>query len=99
MKSAILGIMLLLALTAPTHAMFQDYDGGPILSVGDDHIVIQGENGRYVVEPLGVCSWCQVGIHVTLRFQGFIRGALRPKDDWGAVRPLQVLILEDARNE
>jgi hypothetical protein len=99
MKKTILAVVFALALGTPTYSAFQEYDGGAILSVGDDYIEIQGENGRYIVEPLGICSWCQVGIHAVLRFQGFTRATLRPKDDFGQVRPLRVLILHDTRNE
>jgi hypothetical protein len=99
MKRAIFAFVLAFVLAAPAYSAFPEYDGGPILSVGEDYIEIQGEKGRYIVEPLGICSWCQVGIHAILRFRGFTQATLKPKEDFGDVRPIRVLILHDTRNE
>ena len=74
-----------------------DYDGGVIQSIVDDRIYVKGELGDHIFEPIGVCSWCEEGVEVSIAFQGYTRATLQPKSLPFPVRPLPVLIIRDGR--
>jgi hypothetical protein len=74
-----------------------DYDGGVIQRIVDDRIYVKGELGNHVFEPIGVCSWCEEGVEVSIAFKGYTRATLQPKSLPFPVRPLPVLIVRDGR--
>ena len=86
-------------LITPNHlcGLSFDYDGGVIQSIVDDRIYVKGQLGDHIFEPIGVCSWCEEGIEVSIAFQGYTRATLQPKSLPFPVRPLPVLIIRDGR--
>jgi hypothetical protein len=76
-----------------------DWDSGPIETISGDQIYINGRRGRHVFEALGSCSWCEQGLDVLIRFQGFARAIITPKDETLRRRALRVLVIKDGREE
>ncbi len=86
-------------LITPNHlwALRIEYDGGLIERIGEDRIYVKGEMGDHIFEPIGVCSWCEEGIEVSIVFQGYTRATLQPKSQSFRGKPLPVLIIRDGR--
>jgi len=78
-------------------ALGTEYDGGIIERIADDRIYVKGEMGDHVFEIIGVCSWCEEGLEVSIAFKGYTRATLQPKSPSFQGRPLQVLIIRDGR--
>ena len=78
-------------------ALGTEYDGGIIERIVDDRIYVKGEMGEHIFEILGVCSWCEEGLEVSIAFKGYTRATLQPKSPGFQGRPLQVLIIRDGR--
>jgi hypothetical protein len=78
-------------------AVSVEYDSGLIERVVDDRIYVKGGLGDHVFEPVGICSWCEEGVEVSIAFQGYTRATLQPKSQSFRGRPLQVLIIRDGR--
>ncbi len=81
----------------PAGALRVEYDGGPIKTIVDDKIYVQGSLGSHVFEPIGVCSWCEEGVEVLITFSGYTRATLQPKSESFHGRPVPVLIIKDGR--
>lgn len=76
-----------------------DYDSGPIESLDEGLILVKGNRGVHVLEPLGVCFWCEEGMEVLITFLGFTRATLKPYSRSIRGRPIKVLVLEDGREQ
>ena len=79
-----------------------DYDSGPINLIVDDTVYIDGNNGVYAVELLGMCTWCEEGIEVLIKFLGFTKATIQPyraPDDAAIFKPVRCLLVRDARYE
>lgn len=75
-----------------------DYDSGPIESMQEDSIIVKGNNGTTVLEPIGECLWCEVGLEVLITFRGFVRASLRPYADTDDRRAITAFIVKDGRD-
>jgi hypothetical protein len=78
-------------------ALGVEYEGGMIERIVDDRIYVKGEMGDHIFEIIGVCSWCEEGLEVSIAFKGYTRATLQPKSPSFQGRPLQVLIIRDGR--
>jgi hypothetical protein len=74
-----------------------EYDGGPIEAISEGKLYVQGNTGQYIFEPIGLCSWCEVGIEVLISLQSLTRATLRPKSESFSARPVNAFIIRDAR--
>ncbi len=77
----------------------QRSDNGFIEAMPDERIVVQGYLGTHVLELIGVCSWCEVGASVTIRFLSATRGELILMDTGIRKPPVPVFILVDGRDQ
>ncbi len=78
-------------------ALGTEYDGGIIERIADDRIYVKGELGDHIFEIIGICSWCEEGLEVSIAFKGYTRATLQPKSPSFQGRPSQVLIIRDGR--
>jgi hypothetical protein len=76
-----------------------EYDGGLIETISESKIHVQGSRGQHIFEPIGMCSWCEVGIDVLITFHGLTRATLRPKSESFSGRPVKAFILRDGREQ
>ncbi|MBI5248237.1 MAG: hypothetical protein HY912_01970 [Desulfomonile tiedjei] len=94
-------ICVCLVQAAPvTHAA--EYDSGLINHIIDDTVYVDGNNGMYVVELLGMCTWCEEGMEVLIKLPGFMKATIEPYRQPGDVsrfKPVRALIIRDARYE
>lgn len=74
-------------------------DEGFIEAIVDENIVVQGFLGTHVLELLGVCSWCEVGTSVAVRFISHTRAELREAETTIRRPPIRVFIIRDGRGE
>lgn len=74
-----------------------EYDGGPIEAISEGKLHVQGSTGQYIFEPIGLCSWCEVGIEILITLHSLSRATLRPKSEFFAARPVNAFIIRDAR--
>ena len=74
-------------------------DNGFIEAMLDEKIVVQGYLGTHVLELIGVCTWCEVGMQVAVRFISVTRAELVQTDTGIAKPPVNVLILIDGREQ
>ncbi len=72
-------------------------DEGVILWMSNEKMVIKGLIGTHEVELLGVCSWCQVGVSVAVRFISLTRAEIVEPESKMPRPPVKVLILKDGR--
>ncbi len=99
MRAVAAGALCLLIVLAfhHQHSLGADYDAGIIERIVDDQIYVRGDLGEHVFEPIGICSWCEEGVEVSVTFKGYTRATLEPKSTSFRGRPLQVLIIHDGR--
>lgn len=74
-------------------------DNGFIEAMLDEKIVVQGYLGTHVLELIGVCTWCEVGMQVAVRFISVTRAELIQTDTGMAKAPVNALILIDGRDQ
>jgi hypothetical protein len=74
-----------------------EYDSGPIESMPEDHIVVRGNLGTTVLEPIRDCLWCEVGLEVLITFRGLMKASLRPFADPDNKRAITAFIVKDGR--
>ncbi len=91
-------ILIPILVVAPAQAQLStDYDSGPIVSISEGMIHVKGNKGDHIIEPIGVCSWCEADLEVLITFKGFSRGALRPYVGGSATREIKAFIVRDGR--
>jgi hypothetical protein len=78
-------------------ALRLEYDGGLIEAISEGRLYVQGSTGQHILEPIGLCSWCEVGMEILITFHGFTRATLRPKSESFSARPVKAFIIRDAR--
>lgn len=79
-----------------------DYDSGSIDLIVEDTLYIEGTKGVYVVELLGLCTWCEEGLEVLVQFLGATRASIKPyrePGDFSSFKPVKALIIRDGRYE
>lgn len=74
-------------------------DNGFIEAMLDEKIVVQGYLGTHVLELIGVCTWCEVGMQVAVRFLSVTRAELVQTETAIAKPPVNVFILIDGRDQ
>jgi hypothetical protein len=74
-------------------------DEGVIEAIVDENIVVLGFLGTHVLELLGVCSWCEVGSSVAVRFISLTRAELIDTETRISKPPVQTLIIRDGRGD
>ncbi len=97
-----LGIMAavcLLVLICNGTVRAQKYDVGVIEDMSEGNIYVRGSHGLHVLETLGSCLWCRVGLDVLVSFEGFTRAKLSPYSESVRGRPVRVFVLRDGREE
>lgn len=77
----------------------QDYDVGVIEQMSEGNIYVRGTHGRHVLETLGTCLWCEVGMEVVVNFEGFTRAKLSPYSESVRGRPVRVFVIKDGRED
>jgi hypothetical protein len=77
----------------------QKYDAGVIEDMSEGNIYVRGSHGLHVLEALGSCLWCQVGLDVLVTFEGFTRAKLSPYSESVRGRPVRVFVLRDGRED
>jgi hypothetical protein len=85
--------------TAASSAARVEVDHGTIESISDGRILIQGTRGNHVLEMIRDCTWCEERMHVTVKFIGYGRATIRPKNQDFTARPLPVIVVKDGREE
>jgi hypothetical protein len=79
-----------------------EYDSGPIASIVDDTVYVEGNNGTYELQLLGLCTWCEEGLEVLIRFDSVAKASMKPQkgpDDFSIFKAVRALIIRDARYE
>ncbi len=74
-----------------------DYDSGPIEMMAEGKIYVKGNRGNHVLEPLGECVWCEVGLEVLITFKGLTRAELKPYAERGNSKSISVFLIKDGR--
>jgi hypothetical protein len=77
----------------------QKYDVGVIESMSEGSIYVRGNHGHHVLETLGSCLWCEVGVDVIINFEGFTRAKLSPYSETVRGRTIRVFVVKDGREE
>src|SRR3990172_5850604 len=77
----------------------QKYDVGVIESMSESNIYVRGNHGHHVLETLGSCLWCEVGVEVLVSFEGFTRAKLSPYSETVRGRSVRVFVVKDGRGE
>lgn len=90
-------IGLLIVGPASTQAQKITYDSGPIALISEEKITVQGNLGVHVLEPIGDCTWCEVGLEVLIEFQDLSRVVIKPYNDSSFARPIRAFIVVDGR--
>ncbi len=80
-------------------AQQRDFDSGPIQAIDGDRVYVTGERGGHVLETVGVCYWCEVGLHVLINFQSVSRATIQPFFNTMGRRPVPVYIIRDGRED
>lgn len=78
-------------------ARAQKYDVGIIENISEGNIYVRGNHGLHVLETLGNCSWCEVGVEALINFEGFTRAKLSPYSESVRGRPVKVFVIRDGR--
>jgi hypothetical protein len=77
----------------------QKYDVGVIEEITEGNIYVRGNHGLHVLETLGSCLWCEVGLEVIVIFEGFTRAKLSPYSESIRGRPVRAFVVRDGREE
>jgi hypothetical protein len=89
--------MFILVCNGPARA--QEYDVGTIEAISEGNIYVRGNHGHHVLETLGSCLWCEVGVDVIINFKAFTRAELSPYSETVQGRPIRVFVVKDGREE
>jgi len=92
-------VAFIAASQGPIFALSRDYDSGLIEDISENYIYVRGNRGLHVFEPLGYCSWCEVGLEVEVRFEGPVRATIKPYEETIGGRPVKALIIRDGRED
>jgi hypothetical protein len=92
----LIGLLLFLNLTASADPLGKS-DGGPIEEMSENKILIHGDYGSYLLEIIGICSWCEIGVDVNINFERMSRASIQPKLGTKLVRPVKVFVVEQQR--
>lgn len=99
----ILGAALALGFIATQHVHAQTgqvaTEKGVIREILDEKIYIEGETGMHVLETLGVCSWCEEGLSITIFFDTITKASIQPYPNPQRKKTVRAFILRDARLE
>jgi hypothetical protein len=95
----VIAVFVAIVMATPLDARRVDYDSGPIETMSDGFIYVRGNSGMHVLEPVGVCLWCEPGLQVLVTFIGFTRATLKPFSRRVRARPLKVLVIKDGRDQ
>ncbi|MGO9568570.1 MAG: hypothetical protein ACLP5H_13610 [Desulfomonilaceae bacterium] len=95
----IIAAACLFILVCDKPARGQKYDVGIIEQISEGNIYVRGNYGLHVLETLGSCLWCEVGLEVIVSFEGFTRAKLSPYSESIRGRPVRVFVVKDGREE
>jgi hypothetical protein len=95
----IMAAVCLFILVCDGQVRAQKYDVGVIEEMSEGNIYVRGNHGRHVLEALGSCLWCQVGLDVLVNFEGFTRAKLSPYSESVRGRPVRVFVVKDGRED
>jgi hypothetical protein len=98
----VLGIIMavcLFILVCDESVQGQKYDVGVIEEITEGNIYVRGNHGLHVLETLGTCLWCEVGLEVIVSFEGFTRAKLSPYSESIRGRPVRAFVVRDGREE
>ncbi|HMK35223.1 MAG TPA: hypothetical protein VK463_09170 [Desulfomonilaceae bacterium] len=98
-----IGMFLVLCLTVippgSIRAQKTDYDSGPIEVISENLVFVKGNRGTHVLEPIGECIWCEVGLEVLITFDTFVRVSFKPYSDAGNSRARSAFLVKDGRED
>ena len=78
-------------LLSPQSAAWKvEYDSGPITAIDGDRVQVDGKHGAHVLETIGVCYWCEVGLTVLITFESIMRANIKPFVNSMGRRPVSV---------
>lgn len=83
--------------TLQAQAAEANWDAGPIDAINDDYLYIEGGKGRHVLQMIGDCSWCTLGLQVLIRFQPFRRATVTPYPGTERGHKVRTLVVRDGR--
>ncbi len=92
-------MILLLFIPVNVSAYLPKTDDGFIQAILDDNIVVEGFLGTHILELVGVCSWCEVGSSVAVRFISATRAELIATESTIKRRPVLTIIIRDGREQ
>lgn len=96
-KTALVVMICLLLLPVRAWGASSDFDSGPITAIDEGIIYVTGNKGEHSFEPIADCTWCEVGMEVSIRFHGVTRATLKAFNDPTRLRPVQTFIVKDGR--
>ena len=82
-----------------SHAWQIDYDSGAIEAMDGDRVYVNGNRGPHLLETIGVCHWCKVGLTVVVTFKSLSRATIKPYVNSMGRRPVPAFIIRDGRSE
>lgn len=82
-----------------SHAWKVQYDSGPIEAMEGDRLYVKGSRGVHILETIGVCHWCEVGLTVLVTFTSLTRATVKPVVNSMGRRPVSAFIIRDGREE
>ena len=94
---AALACLLVFISAGPLHG--RDYDVGAIVDMTEGNIYVKGNRGTHVLETFEPCLWCEVGLEVLVRFEGFTRATIAPYSKSVFGGPVRVFVIKDGRDE
>ncbi len=97
MKGLFLALSLLFIAVSAQAQLSTEYDSGPIVSMPEGMIHIKGNRGDHVIEPIGVCTWCEVDLEVLITFKRYTRVTLRPYVGGSSRREIKAFLVRDGR--
>ncbi len=61
--------------------------------------MLKGVAARMSLETFEPCLWCEVGLEVLVRFEGFTRATIAPYSKSVFGGPVRVFVIKDGRDE
>lgn len=72
---------------------------GVIQEIVEDRLYISGETGMHILEPLGICAWCEADQSITIFFDTVTRASIQPYPNPFRKRRVETFIIRDARGD
>lgn len=92
-------VVIVLPFIGPSFSAAQrvSFDSGPITLISEEKVTVVGNLGTHVLEPIGDCTWCEVGLEVLIEFRDLTRAVIKPHDESSVARPIRAFIVVDGR--